>query len=217
MAGEIVLLDFYISMFGMRARVALNEKGLDYEYKEENLRNKSPLLLQMNPVHKKIPVLIHNGKSVCESPIIVQYIDEICPDKKPLLPSDPYERAQARFWADYIDKKLYDAGKRIWTTKVEELEAAKKDYIEILKTLEGVLGDKPYFGGEEFGFLDVAMIPFYSSFHTFEAYGNFKIEPEVPKLLEWAKRCMQRESVSKGIIDPHKVYKLVPFNKEIRD
>ena len=74
MAREVTLLDFWPSMFGIRVRVALAEKGIRYEHKEENLRNKSPLLLQMNPVHKKIPVLIHNGKPISESLNIVQYI-----------------------------------------------------------------------------------------------------------------------------------------------
>lgn len=106
MADEVVLLDHYASMFGMRVRISLAQKGVKYDYKEEDLKNKSQLLLQMNPVHKKIPVLIHNGKPVCESLIIVQYIDEVWKDKAPLLPSDPYQRAQARFWADYIDKKV---------------------------------------------------------------------------------------------------------------
>jgi glutathione S-transferase len=68
---------------------------------------KSPLLLQMNPVHKKIPVLIHNGKPIAESLIAVQYIDEVWNDKSSLLPSDPYQRSQARFWADFADKKVY--------------------------------------------------------------------------------------------------------------
>ncbi|XWS58964.1 hypothetical protein CRYUN_Cryun08bG0079400 [Craigia yunnanensis] len=58
----------------------------------------------MNPLHRKIPVLIHNGKSICESLIIVQYIDEVWSHRSPLLPSDPYQRSQALFWADYIDK-----------------------------------------------------------------------------------------------------------------
>ncbi|KAL3576832.1 hypothetical protein D5086_022115 [Populus alba] len=41
--------------------------------------------------------------------------------------------------------------KKIWTTKGEELEGAKKDFIECLKLLEGELGDKPYYGGENLG------------------------------------------------------------------
>lgn len=77
MGGEVVLLDSWASMFGMRVRIALAEKGIPYEYKEEDLENKSALLSQMNPVHKKIPVLNHDGKPVCESLIIVQYIDEV--------------------------------------------------------------------------------------------------------------------------------------------
>lgn len=106
MGDDVVLLDFWPSPFGMRVRIALKEKGIDYESKEENLSNKSSLLLKMNPVYKQIPVLIHNGKPVCESLIIVQYIDEVWKDKTPLLPSDPYERSHARFWADYVDKKV---------------------------------------------------------------------------------------------------------------
>ena len=106
MGDEVVLLDTFVSDFGMRVRIALAEKGIQYEYKEEDLMNKSQLLLQMNPIHKKIPVLIHNGKPICESIIGVEYIEEVWKDKAPLLPSDPYERTQARFWADYIDKKV---------------------------------------------------------------------------------------------------------------
>ena len=102
----MVLLDFWPSMFGMRVRIALAEKGIKYQYKEEDLRHKSELLLKMNPVHKQIPVLIHNGKPVCESLIIVQYIDEVWNDKSPLLPTDPCQRAHARFWADFVDKKV---------------------------------------------------------------------------------------------------------------
>ncbi|PON97440.1 S-crystallin [Trema orientale] len=209
MAEEVILLDSLISMFGMRVRIALAEKGINYEYREEDLRNKSPLLLKMNPVHKKIPVLVHNGKPVCESLIILQYIDEVWPDKSPLLPSDPYQRAQARFWADFVDKKLYDIGRKLWTTKGEEREAAKKEFLETLRLLEAALGDKPYFGGDRFGFVDVALVPFASWFYVYETFGNFSIEAECPKLIAWVKRCKQKESVSKSLVDEKKIYELV--------
>lgn len=106
MDDEVVLLDFWPSPFGMRVRIALAEKGIEYEGREEVLSNKSPLLLKMNPVNKQVPVLIHNGKPISESLIIVQYIDEVWSHNSPLLPSDPYHRANARFWADYVDKKV---------------------------------------------------------------------------------------------------------------
>ncbi|GKB67427.1 glutathione S-transferase, partial [Tanacetum coccineum] len=140
------------SVFGMKVQIALAEKGVEYEYKEEDLSNKSPLLVEMNPAHKKIPVLIHNGKPICESSIIVEYIDDAWNNMHPsLLPSDPYLKAQARFWADFIDKKIYDAGKRIWRTKGDELEIAKKVFIDWLKVLEEQLGDKPCLIGDSFG------------------------------------------------------------------
>lgn len=103
--NEVILLDFWMSMYGMRVRVALAEKQIMYERKEEDLtQGKSALLLEMNPVNKYIPVLIHNGKAICESLIAVEYIDEVWNGNTSLVPSDPFERAQARFWADYTNK-----------------------------------------------------------------------------------------------------------------
>lgn len=107
---EIIILDCLLSPFCCRVKIALNEKGLGYESREEDLFGwkcgKSELLLKSNPVYKKVPVLLHNGKPLNESSIIVHYIDETWPSPSPLLPSSPYERAQARFWIDYIDKKV---------------------------------------------------------------------------------------------------------------
>ncbi|XP_006303293.2 glutathione S-transferase U24 [Capsella rubella] len=205
MTEEVILLDFWASMYGMRTRIALAEKRVKYHYREEDLWNKSSLLLQMNPVHKKIPVLIHNGKPLCESLFQLEYIDETWPEENPLLPSDPYKRARAKFWADIIDKKVNVAGRRIWTTKGEEKEEASKELIEILKTLESELGDKDYFGEETFGYVDIALIGFYSWFGVYDKYGNINIESECPKLIAWAKRCLQRESVAKALPESEKI------------
>ncbi|CAL5406079.1 unnamed protein product [Camellia sinensis] len=205
MADEVILLDFWVSPFATRVKIALAEKGVDYESREEDLSNKSTLFLKMNPVHKQVPVLIHNGKPVCESLIIVQYIDEVWNHKSPLLPCDPHQRAQARFWADFVDKKIYSGGKLMWSSTGEAQEAAKNDLIGCLKLLEGELGDKPYFGGDTFGFVDVALIPFYNFFYTTEQLGDFRTVAECPKLVAWGHRCMERECVSKSLPDHHKL------------
>ncbi|KAL0353892.1 UNVERIFIED_CONTAM: Glutathione S-transferase U25 [Sesamum angustifolium] len=210
MAEKVTLLSFWPSMFCVRARIALEEKELSYEYREEDLPNKTPLLTEMNPIHKKIPILIHNGKPICESLIIVEYIDDVWSDRAQLLPSDPYEKAQARFWADFVDKKVYGAGGKItWHRYKHEAAEGKKELIENLKVLEGVLGDKSYFGGETFGYLDIALLGFYMWFPAYETFGSFSIEAECPKLIAWGRRCSQRESVSKCLAEPNKMVDVV--------
>ncbi|XP_009418991.2 glutathione S-transferase U19-like [Musa acuminata AAA Group] len=206
----VVLLDFWASPFGQRCRIALAEKGVEYEYREENIRgDKSPLLLESNPVYKKIPVLIHDGKPVCESLIIVLYIDEAWPDRAPLLPADHYARAQARFWADFVDKKVCESALNLWKLKGEAQEAAKEDFIEILRLLECELGDKKYFGGDVFGFVDIVLVPFTTWFYSCETYAGFSVEEAVPKLVAWSKRCLERESVANSLYDPVKIYEYV--------
>ncbi|KAE9592846.1 hypothetical protein Lal_00028976 [Lupinus albus] len=214
MADEVVLLDYILSTFGIRVRIALAEKGIEYEYKEQDLvNNKSALLLEMNPIYKKIPVLIHNGKPICESLIIVEYIDEVWKDKAPLLPTDPYERAQARFWAKFVDEKVHTIARRMWLGKEGEHEAEKKELIENLKHMADFLGDKPYFGGEKFGFVDIALIPFYKWFYMYEKIGNFKLD--CPKIIEWAERCLKNvESVSKFLSDENDVYDLIKMHRK---
>ncbi|XP_019154027.1 PREDICTED: probable glutathione S-transferase parA [Ipomoea nil] len=202
---KVVILDLHVSMFAMRPKMALALKGVHYESKEEDLRNKSSLLLEMNPVHKKVPVLIHNGKPVCESLIILEYIDEVWKDKFPLLPSDPYKRAQARFWADFIDKKIYDCI-RAWLFKTKDTKDIKEELVENLKVLERELGEEAYYGGERIGFLDLVLVSYYTWLLTFEKDVELIMDAEIPKLSEWGKRCMQNESVSTSLADPLKVY-----------
>lgn len=105
MGEEVKVIRSWSSRFALRVVWALELKGVPYDPIYEDLDNKSSLLLNYNPIHKKIPVLVHNGKPLAESLVILEYIDETW-NQIPLLPQDPYERATARFWARFGDDKV---------------------------------------------------------------------------------------------------------------
>ncbi|KAF8711612.1 hypothetical protein HU200_029065 [Digitaria exilis] len=209
------LLGFWVSPFAQRCHIALAEKGLSYESLEQDLSNKSELLLRANPVHKKIPVLLHGGRPICESLVILQYLDEAFPEASALLPSDPGARAHARFWAGFVDTKVFECGVRLWKRKAgsEPQVQARKEMVEALRTLDAELGDKPFLAGEAFGFVDVAVVPFAAWLVSYGRLGEFDVEEVCPRLVAWAERCGERESVAKSIHPPEKVWEFVGFLK----
>ncbi|XLS77996.1 hypothetical protein HN51_062221 [Arachis hypogaea] len=87
----------------------LRLNGIDHQYIEEDIFNKSNLLLEVIPVHKKVPVLVHGNKEIAESFVILDYMDETW-KLYPLLPQDPYETALVRFWIKFADEKVMHGG-----------------------------------------------------------------------------------------------------------
>lgn len=219
--SDLVLLDVFGSPFAQRVRIALAEKGLAYERAEQDIFAKSELLLRSNPVHGKVPVLLHAGRGpVCESLAILQYLDDAFPEGR-LLPTDPYARARARFWAEFSDR-AHSCGKRLWmTTRAggDAEEEARAEMLRVLGALDAELGEKEFFGGggdgeESFGYVDAAAAPFAAWFAVYERYGGFRVAEECPRLAAWAARCARRESVAANVYAPEKVCELVEMYKQ---
>ncbi|KAI4320680.1 hypothetical protein MLD38_034134 [Melastoma candidum] len=76
-----------------------------------------------------------------------------------------------------------------------------------MKLLENELGEKAYFGGESFGYLDLSLVPYYWWFLALKKTLDVGLASEIdlPKLEGWLKRCLVRESVAETLPDQDKL------------
>ncbi|KAK1261036.1 Glutathione S-transferase U9 [Acorus gramineus] len=159
--ADVKLHGLWGSPFSQRIQLALNLKGVSYEWIEEGFEKKSTKLLQYNPIYKKLPVLVHDGKPLPESLIILEYIEETWKNP-PLLPEDPYERSRVRFWANFFDQKVLMQIRAIYACRGEEQEKAIVEFVENITMMEKEIvkefpAGKSFFSGERPGFLDVVV------------------------------------------------------------
>ncbi|KAI9196820.1 hypothetical protein LWI28_027291 [Acer negundo] len=201
---EIKLVGFWVSPFVFRVEWALKLKGVEFEYIEEDIFNKTNRLLELNPVHKKVPVFVHNQNVIAESFVILEYIDETW-KQNPLLPQDPYQRAMARFWARFAEEKLLYAAGTSMCSKGEEKERAEKETIEALEKIEEQLNGKKYFGGDDkIGYLDIAIgwisywLPIWGEVASFEILDPKKF----PGITAWKTRFLDHPVIRDCSLPP---------------
>ncbi|XP_047336814.1 glutathione S-transferase U17-like [Impatiens glandulifera] len=205
--GSVKLLGSSPSPFVNRVQISLKLKSIEHEFLLETFGSKSELLLKSNPVHKKIPVLIHDDKPISESLIIIQYIDEQWSSGHSIFPADPYDRAITRFWAAYVDDKLIPSFR-------DFLMASEKERPAILEKLNEGLGfldvafvkfskGKLFFGGNDISYLDIAFGSFLGCLKAIEKLREVSLldESKTPHLVVWAESFLSHEAVKGFILD----------------
>lgn len=97
------LYNYFRSGTSHRTRIALNLKGLSYEYMAVNLRTgeaRSNHYLALNP-QGLVPMLEVDDQRISQSPAILEYLEERWPEPS-LLPTDLAGRARVRALAALI-------------------------------------------------------------------------------------------------------------------
>ena len=107
------MLELYhndMSTCAQKVRLTLAEKGLEWEGHHMNLRKgdtRTPEYIKMNP-GAVVPTLIDNGTIICESTVIMEYLEDAYPEPSQ-HPKDPVERARMRGWLKQLDEGLHAA------------------------------------------------------------------------------------------------------------
>ncbi|XP_076890037.1 putative glutathione S-transferase [Bidens hawaiensis] len=183
---------------------------------EEDLENKSASLLNYNPVHKKVPVLVHNGNPILESLVIVEYIDDVW-KQVPILPDDPYQKAAARFLAKFIDDQCIPALYKVFDRNGgEQVIAEACEKLQILED-ELRLNGKKFFGGDNINNVDIAaaFVAYWLKLLEEATEIKFVTGSKFPKITEWAEGFVNCQTV-KEVLPPREImlaYYKKRFNK----
>jgi glutathione S-transferase len=95
------------SVCSIKARLALVEKGVDFESRLMTLRGDQfdPGYMKLNP-NAVVPTLVHDDRVIIESTVIMHYVDEGFPGAS-LMPADPFARTKVRMTMKLMDEYVH--------------------------------------------------------------------------------------------------------------
>lgn len=207
--SDLELFSMPLCPFAHRVRLVLSEKALGYRLTEIDLRNKPQAFLKVSP-HGKVPALRHGDNHICESTIINEYLDEAFVER-PMLPRDPAGRAQARFWIELANSRLfattasllYGPHRQNRTPALEQLAATLR-FMES-EALAKRPADGSYWLGPQLSLVDLTFYPWFEQLTVLERFRDFRMPPDLPRLAQWRHAVAQRGSV-RAIAKPPQFY-----------
>jgi maleylpyruvate isomerase len=170
--SDIVLHNYYRSSTSYRVRIALEMKGLSYDYVPHHLRHGEhlePAYLAVNPQGLVPALVLDDGTLLTQSLAIIEYLDEVQPTP-PLLPKDSLGRARVRMLAQMIACDIHPVNNLRVLTSLRTLFGAGDQDItnwfrhwvnEGFQPLEKILASSPQTGtfchGEAPGLADICL------------------------------------------------------------
>jgi glutathione S-transferase len=201
MAPPLKLVSFELCPYVDRSRIVLAEKDVPHEVELIDLANKPAWFLAVSPMGR-VPVLLAGDRPIFESMIINELIEELHP-RPPLLPADPFERAEARGWIVFANDVVFPASFQAMLAlaggDAEALAKPLATLADALAKLEAQVarGGGPFFAGGAFTLVDAAFAPFFRRWRAVEGWGaaEARLLARHPAVSAWADALLARPSV----------------------
>ncbi len=103
--ADITLYCFPQSTCSQKVRLALWEKGIPFEERHVDHKNREHLsdwYLKLNP-NGVVPTLTDGDDVIIDSSVILEYLEEVYPDHA-MSPDNPVKRAHMRKWLRYLEE-----------------------------------------------------------------------------------------------------------------
>ena len=113
-----------------RVRILLAAKGVPFETRTVDLKNKPDWFLALSP-RGRVPLLSIDGEVVFESSVINELLEELHPEPR-LFPREPVARARARSWIVFVNDELMPAFARLWFKPTEQAPALERATLELV-------------------------------------------------------------------------------------
>jgi glutathione S-transferase len=111
-SGMLRLCGFHVSNYFNKVRIAMLEKGLDFELDPTCRPSQKDDFLARTPMGK-VPFLEVDGQHLVESQVICDYLEEAHP-QKPLYPRDPLARARVRELIAIMEMHMEMVARRLY-------------------------------------------------------------------------------------------------------
>ena len=195
------------STYVRSARLALEEKGVDYELDEfDFLADGMPSAQLARHPFGKVPALTHDGFVLYEVTAIGRYVDEAF-DGPALQPSDPQGRARVTQVCGILDNYTY--GPAVSSVVIQRLvvpmmggapdeavvEAAVPEAQKAMGVLDEILGQRNYLVGDAVSLADLHLVPIYDYFR--QPPEGEGVLAATPALRRWWDGISDRDSVTK--------------------
>ena len=156
----IQLHGFAMSNYYNKVKIVLLEKGVPFEERLADPRRPDPAALAASPLGKVPFVTLEDGRTLCESQVIVDWIEAAWPTP-PLVPADPFAAAKVRELCTYVDLHLELVARELYAQaffggQVSEGTQArvKKQLARNIPAFLKLAKFAPYVAGSEFTVAD---------------------------------------------------------------